>query len=78
MAILEMSVIDLSGDTKVRWDPSKPAEVAAARHTFDTLRGSGYQAHFLAGKRGNKTGEQMGQFDPTAEGLVMVPVMTAG
>ncbi len=78
MAILEMSVIDMSGDTKVRWDPSKPQEVDAARATYDRLRGSGYQAHFLGGKRGNKTGERMTTFDPTAEGLVMVPAMVAG
>lgn len=79
MSVMEYySVIDLSGDTKVHWDSTKPVEVEQARRTFNELRNQGYTAHYPAGKEGGEAGGTMSDFDPQAQGLVMCPQMTAG
>lgn len=74
-----MSVINLGGDTKVRWDPTNQHEVANAKRTFDDLKAQGFTAHRVAGPKGERTtGEVMSEFDATAERLVMVPTMVPG
>lgn len=74
-----MAVLDSGGDTKVRWNPEVPAEVASARRTFEELRNAGYRAFATKGNKGKSTGAQMTEFDPQAEGLVMMtPPMVAG
>lgn len=74
-----MSVINMGGDTKVRWDPSNQHEVASARRTFDELKAQGFTAHRVSGPKGERTtGEVMREFDATAERLVMVPAMVPG
>lgn len=72
----EMAIMDLSGDTKVTWDHSKPEEVDAARATFDALRKKGYAA-FSVSKDGSK-GEQIRTFDPAAERIILAPALVGG
>lgn len=74
-----MSVINLGGDTKVRWDPANAHEVASARRTFTELKAQGFTAHRVAGPKGNRTKDEvMTDFDPAAERVVMVPTMVPG
>lgn len=72
----ELATMDLSGDTKVYWDARVPAEVENARQTFRTLRGKGYAAYKLAA--GGAQGEQLLDFDPAAERIILVPAMQGG
>ena len=71
----ELATMDRTGDTKSQWDRNKPAEVAAARATFDTLRGKGYAAFRL---NGDSRGEQLLDFDPNAERIILVPAFQGG
>ncbi len=71
-----LEVIDLTGDTKVHWDRNKEAEVAAARASYDSLKAKGYRAFRLSAD--GTTGEQLSDFDPTAERILMMPQMRGG
>jgi hypothetical protein len=66
------------GDYKIVWDPSKPAEVTAARATFDELRRQRYNA-YRADDQGKKLDNQMvTTFDPSISRLIMVPPVAGG
>lgn len=79
MAILEMSVIDPTGDTKIKWDPENEAEVAAARAMFAELTGKGFTAHAVSGPKGARTaGAMVREFDPKTERLIMAPPLVGG
>lgn len=71
-----MAVMGRSGDTKIAWDSDNAAEVAAARKTFDELRGKGFHAFSIRGE--GKQGKQVTEFDPDAERLVLVPPVAGG
>ncbi len=73
----EIATMGVEGDVKTIWDRSKPEEVENAKRTFDDLRKKGYCAFRVTGKDGEK-GEQMTEFDPTAERMIMVPQMRGG
>lgn len=73
----EMRVMDRNkGDLKVVWDPDRPEEVEAARAQFDQLRGKGYMAYLV--RVGGRKGEQITEFDPAAESLIMAPALRGG
>ena len=72
----ELSVLDQTGDTKVAWDSENDDEIAAARRTFNDLRGKGYLA-FRVNKQGDK-GQEMREFDPEAEKIILAPQMRGG
>ncbi len=72
----ELATMDRTGDLKSFWDRTKPEEVAQARRTFDDMRAKGYLAFRLIGD-GTK-GEQIREFDPTAEKIIMSPAMQGG
>lgn len=72
----ELCVMDQTGDTKTIWDPANTEEVAAARSTFDRLRGKGYIAYRVA--ESGKKGEVMSAFDPQAGKVIMAPPMAGG
>ena len=72
----ELAVMGRQGDTKVIWDASNADEVAAARKTFDELRGKGFLA-FSVKAMGGK-GEQIFKFDPEAEKIILAPPMRGG
>lgn len=65
------------GDVKKKWDRNNPEEVADAKRSFEELTGRGFAAFQSDPKTGEKAGP-MRVFDPTAEGLIMVPPLVAG
>lgn len=73
----EIAVMGKEGDVKTIWDRSKPDEVENARETFNRMRKKGYLAFRVTDKAGER-GEQMNEFDPTAERMIMVPPMQGG
>lgn len=72
----ELLVLDVSGDTKIIWDPDKPEEVENARETFNRLRKKGYAAYSV-NRKGDK-GEVIREFDPEAEKLILAPATVGG
>ena len=77
MAQHEMAVMDRTGDTKIMWDPENPDEVANARRTFEDLVHTKKMLAFSVKKSG-KQGEQVKQFDPQAERLILTPALQGG
>lgn len=72
----EMNIMDLSGHSKIEWDPDDPESVENARKMFDDLLEKGYAAFrvkYVADK-----GENVKEFDPEAHELLMVPPMAGG
>jgi len=72
-----MAILDRTGDTKLIWDCESKDEVDNARETFNRLRKKGYLAYKVVGKEGNK-GEQIHEFDPDAERIILSPAMKGG
>ena len=72
----ELAVMDRTGDTKVMWAAENEDEVANAKRTFDDLKKKGYMAYSV--KRNGDKGEQVREFDATAEKLIMAPPMQGG
>jgi tRNA U38,U39,U40 pseudouridine synthase TruA len=73
----EMAILDRTGDTKLMWDPENKDEVEAARKTFDELVGTKKMMAFKVKKSG-KQGEQIKEFDPTAERMIITPALVGG
>ena len=76
----EMAVMDRSGDTKIIWSRDNADEVEMARKQFAEYRRKGFAAFRVIGKgenRGDK-GEQIHEFDATAERIIFVPPMVGG
>jgi hypothetical protein len=73
----ELAILDQTGDTKVMWSKDNPDEVDAAEAQFKTLTRKGYTAYRATGKDGKK-GEQIREFDPDAERIILVPPVQAG
>jgi len=73
----ELRVLDKElGDMKVIWDPKKPHEVEAAKETFMRLKEKNYLAYDV-GKLGKK-GNEVEEFDPSLEKLIMTPPLDRG
>jgi len=72
----ELACIDLTGDTKITWDPSNEDEVEAAEATFDRLRGKGYLAYTV--DEDGEQGEVITKFDPQARRIILTPPMAGG
>jgi len=73
----ELRVMDKElGDLKVIWDPENPHEVEAAKETFIKLKGKNYLAFDVA-KLGRK-GNEVKEFDPALEKLIMTPPLQRG
>lgn len=73
---IAMAVMGSGGDIKKIWNKSNEDEVEDARRTFYDMRRKGYLA-FRANKDGGR-GEQIREFDPDAEQMIMVPPMQGG
>jgi hypothetical protein len=74
----EMAVMDPKhGDLKVIWDPARPAEVDAAREQFDKLMKTGNYLAYRVRTGGGK-GEQIREFDASAEKLILAPALRGG
>lgn len=72
----ELRQMDLNGDTKVEWDPSKTEEVEVARQTFNQLKEKGYSAYRVAREGGR--GEMIKEFSPHAAKIIMAPRIAGG
>lgn len=72
----QLAVMGRKGDTKIIWSADNADEVGNARRAFDDLRGKGFMAYAVA-DRGRK-GEQITEFAPDAERLILVPPMRGG
>lgn len=64
------------GDTRHQWDPSKPAEIAAARQVFDQMKSQGYLAYMVNPEGGQ--GEVIREFNPQAGAIIMTPQLVGG
>lgn len=71
-----LCVLDRTGDTKTVWDRRNDVEVAAAKAQFEALTSKGYLA-FSVAKDGSK-GEQIREFDPDAEKIILSPPLVGG
>jgi len=72
----ELRILDSNGDTKIIWDSTKEDEVETARQAFNRLKSKGYAA-FRVKAAGGK-GEQIQEFDPDTEKLIMVAPIAGG
>ena len=77
--LIDVRVMDGSGDTKSIWDTREPIEVEAARAQFNTLTGKGYRAFRVKGEgeRGERA-DRMTTFDPSAGAVIYVPAVVGG
>lgn len=71
-----LSVLDHTGDTRIEWDEESPAEVAAAEEHFKTMLKKGYLAYTVDRQGGR--GQQIREFDRTAERIIMSPALQGG
>jgi hypothetical protein len=74
----ELAIMDPTGDTKIIFDPENEDEVAAAKATFDTLKGKGFAAFRVVGPKGEKGDEIIREFDPKAGRMIMIPALAGG
>lgn len=65
------------GDLELKWDEDKPDEVAIARAGFEKAKKRGL-AMFKMSRFGRKTGEQLHNFDPSAEKIIGMAPMAGG
>jgi hypothetical protein len=72
----ELMVLDHTGDTRLQWDQKNVDEVHAARERFDEFKKKGYAA-FKVNRRGSQ-GEQIDEFDPAEERIILIPPMVGG
>ena len=71
-----MSAMGSAGDTKVEWDPDNKEEVKVAERTFKDLTKKGFTG-FRVYDDGKK-GQQLTEFDPQAERILLIPPMAGG
>ena len=72
----ELRVLDVSGDTKVIWDPSNDDEVEAAEEQFDRLIDKGFTAYSV--KKDGSTDKKLKKFDSKLGKIIMVPQLQGG
>lgn len=74
----ELRVLDKeAGDLKIIWDKDNEAEVQAAREQFDKLRKKGHMA-WDVGRLGRKTDNEITEFDPDLEKIIITPPVKKG
>lgn len=74
----KLQIMGLEGDEKLTWDHSDDFQIKKARDRFNELLKKGYKAFVSKDMAGTKKGEQITEFDPTAERLIMVPQFVGG
>lgn len=72
-----LNVLDRTGETRLTWDAENENEVNAVRELFENLKGKGFSAYSVKGKKGEK-GELIKEFDPELELIIMSPRMVGG
>lgn len=63
------------GDLEVKWDADNEEEVEQARSTFEAMKEQQYTAYRM---EDGSRGEQIKEFDPEAEAILLVPRMVGG
>lgn len=71
-----LCAMDDTGDTRVQWDKSDPAQVAKARARFEELKKKGYMAYSVTSK--GDQGSVLADFDQNAERIIMHAQMIGG
>lgn len=79
-----LRVMDQSGDTKLTWNAESIPEITEARKKFNEYMAvmvgkvKKYKAYKVEDISGKKVGEEITEFDPNIERLVLVPQMVGG
>ena len=76
MSVSTMHMMDSTGDTRIEWDPSVPAEVEMARKQFIAAKDKKYLIYKTAAD--GSRGELLRTFDPRAERIVCTPQTVGG
>jgi len=76
--LCRMEVMGREGDTKYMWDPNIADEVEAAKKQFDYFTKEKKYAAFQVDDNGNKTGNQVREFNPKAGRIIFVPPIAGG
>jgi hypothetical protein len=76
LATPRMQVSGGAGHLEIRWNQDRDEDVSDAKKMFKDLQDKGYRA-FRMTKGGGK-GEQIDDFDPSAESYVMMPPVRGG
>jgi hypothetical protein len=71
-----LCVIDTTGDSRMQWDQNSPDQVAAARRRFEELKARGYVGHRVDAS--GAMSEEIRDFDPTAERIIMNKRLVGG
>jgi hypothetical protein len=72
-----MSVMDpKEGDIKTIWDRNNSDEVEAARAQFKKMTDKGFLAYTV--KKSGRKGDQIHEFDPDAEKIILTPPVRGG
>lgn len=72
----QLLILNHTGHAHHIWDPSRPAEVEAARAMFDSLRAKGYVAYTV--KEDHTPGDSMREFNPQAGKVILRPGVAGG
>lgn len=72
----EMSVMNRSGHTQLKWHMDSLREIAAAEDMFNQLIGKGYSA--FGSKSKTSPRHAIHEFDSTMEDVVLVPRIIGG
>jgi hypothetical protein len=72
-----LSIPDITGDTRLMWDPRDKDEVKVAKEAFDKAKKKGMLA-YAVDEKGEKTGEVIREFDPTRTKIIMTKQLVGG
>ena len=73
-----LSIADVTGDTRIMWDPRDADEVKVAKEAFDKAKKKGMLAYAVDEKSGNKSGEVIREFDPARGKIIMTKQLAGG
>ena len=72
-----LSIPDVSGDTRLMWDPRDADEVKIAREAFDAAKAKGMVA-YAVDQSGDRSDEVIREFDPARSKIVMTKQLAGG
>lgn len=65
------------GDKHIEWDPDDPKSVEKAKKQFEKLRDKGHKA-YKVGRKPQRTGQEIKNFDPEIGEYIFAPPMAGG
>jgi hypothetical protein len=72
-----LSIADISGDTRIMWDPNNRDEVKTAKAAFDAAKSRGMLAYTVDPKSAEK-GEVVREFDKDLGKIIMTKQLVGG